>query len=105
MKYQDNSPILDSGLARVRRAKRIFLGMLIVVIPLALLLFRLSESVELPLFFFLIPYGFLCISSLIYFAIVPCPRCEKSFYRGSWGINPFAKRCQNCGLDIHADSR
>ena len=103
MKQKDNRRILDSGLARVRRARRLSSGMLIGVIPLALVLFWVSEIVRLPLFFFLIPYGFLCISAGIYFALVPCPRCEKSFFGGSWRNKPLAKKCQNCGLDIHAD--
>jgi hypothetical protein len=105
MEKQKNRHILDSGLARVRWGRRLALGMLFAAIPLALVLFRVSEVVRLPLFFLLIPYGFACLSSVLYFALVPCPRCEKRFFAGSWGVNPVAKKCQNCGLDIHEDRR
>ena len=39
----------------------------------------------------------------------PCPRCGKAFHRldwwlSRWWINPFARRCVNCGLPKWVDS-
>ncbi len=103
MEKLENRHISDSGLAKVRWVRRLALGMLLAAVPVALLLFRVSEIVRLPLFFLMIPYGFVCLSAVLCFALMPCPRCEKRFYAGAWGVNPVAKKCQHCGLDIHKD--
>lgn len=103
MEEQEKRHISYSGLAGVRWARRIALGMLFAAIPLALALVRISDAVRLPLFLLLIPYGFFCLSAVLYFALVPCPRCKKRFFTSSRGIFPVAQKCQNCSLDIHQD--
>ncbi len=95
----------DSGLARVRWARRFAWSLLFASVPLALVLFRVSEAMRLPLFFLLIPYGFVSLSAVLYFALVPCPRCKKRFFTGPRGLNPLAGKCQNCGLNIDGDRR
>ncbi len=105
MEKQEGCSMADSSLARVRWAKRLAWGLLWAAVPLALVLFRVSETLQLPLFFLMIPYGFVCLSCALYFALVPCPRCGRRFFTGTWGLNPFASKCQNCALSIHEDRR
>lgn len=103
MKKQENCQISDAELGKVRWVRRLAVGLPLAAVPLALLLFRVSQVVRLPLFFLLVPYALVCLSAVLCFVLVPCPRCKKRFFAGAWGVNPLANRCRNCGLGLHED--
>jgi hypothetical protein len=101
MNTQEPRHLFTSELARVRWGRRLALALLFAALPLALLLFRVSDALRLPLFLLLIPYAFVCIAAVLYFILIPCPRCRRRFFGGSRRFDPGARKCWNCGLDLH----
>ena len=53
---------------------------------------------------FVLPYAGLYLLTIIQLKRAKCPRCDEPYfavhYLGMSGVNPFARRCAHCGLEM-----
>jgi|GEM_PF-4168472 len=103
-KMMDDPEVIQRGLRKIRRAKRIIAALFIGFIPVAILSAAVSETTKIHFMVFIGVYFALVMITDFYLGLTStCPRCNELYYWRMTGIgyrNFFTKRCLNCGLEL-----
>lgn len=102
--HKDPSPEeLSHGLARIRKCRWFFFGVVLIYVPALLATLRLSQSGRTTATMFGI-WVFFLVVSVVFAAIVKCPRCKQYFHTNGPTFLP-VRKCVHCGLPVNADKR
>ena len=92
-----------AGLAKLRRRRWFFWGVILVYIPAIWLSLELTNSDRQTFKVFAVWFLFIIVSSMLA-ATGRCPRCGHYFHVNGF-IPLYLRRCLHCGLHITADKK
>lgn len=94
---------ISRGLARIRKCRWFFFGVVLIYVPALLVTLRLSRSGTTTATMFGI-WVFFLIVSVVFAATARCPRCKDYFHTNGPTFLP-VRKCVHCGLFVNADKK
>jgi len=98
-----NPAEISRGLSKVRKCRWFFFGVVLIYVPALLLTLRYSQSGRTTATMFGI-WVFVLVISVVFAAVVKCPRCKQYFHTNGPTFLP-VRKCVHCGLPVNADKK
>lgn len=92
---------ISQGLAKIRKRRWFFFGVVLIYVPALLVTLKLSQSGKTTATMFGL-WVFVLIISVVLAATARCPRCKGYYHTNGPTFLP-VRRCVHCGLPVNAD--
>ena len=94
--------VLGDALRKVRRARAAVIWLVLGCVPWMVVSLPIANRLGLSVLWCVVPFGALLLWAGWRENRARCPRCDQRFFARQGRMrSAFARRCMNCGLDIH----
>lgn len=94
---------ISRGLKKIRKCRWFFFGVVLIYVPALLVTLRLSQSGRTTATLFGV-WVFFLVLSVVFAAVVKCPRCKQYFHTNGPTFLP-VRKCVHCSLPVNADKQ